>query len=145
MAINKKEKVRKTVVEWLEELPSPYKEMAVYCALKECVSNEVITALEGEINEGVRCSLSEFDWEATEQGYKFWNQVDDALLGQADYPEIPDPSKRKVLKGFFSGDYDGDIELIIGEGITIDGMEIGAEKALELAAIIQEFFKDGKS
>lgn len=79
--------MEKTIREWFNELPKPYKEMAI----KNLPVNESpvkVTSLREAIVEG-------FDWDDSPQGNDFWNKVDDYLIGSKDkLPSIPKLKKK---------------------------------------------------
>ncbi len=82
------------ILEYLEEPPSPYKEMAVYNYHKLCPNkNKVVRDIYDSVD-------SAFPWNKTEQGFSFWSSVQDAAEDKRySYPEIPDTTKAKIWSG----------------------------------------------
>ncbi len=84
------------ILKYLEKLPSPYKEMAIYNYHKQKFPqiNDKVSSLFDAIING-------FEWCKTDQGDDFWQEVYDvSYYGTGcEYPEIPDTTKTKTWSG----------------------------------------------
>lgn len=66
----------KTIREWLEELPEPYRSQALENAMKYNPTDIDKTP----IYQTLTCALREsFIWGQTEQGYKYWSDIENTL------------------------------------------------------------------
>ena len=57
----------KTRKEWLEELPNPYKELALRNTPKYRLEE-----IEESLSESI---LGAFDWDKSSEGFKYWNNL----------------------------------------------------------------------
>jgi len=119
------------ILEYLEKLPSPYKEMAVYNYHKFCPDKkEVVLSLYFAVDYA-------FPWDETEQGYYFWSEVQDVPEEGGDYPEIPDKTKTKTWE-----DVVPDYEIVVDKKksiITVGCQEIELEKFKQFVKEFNEF------
>lgn len=121
----------KTSKEWLETLPSPYKELAVYNCLTIGHPTGIAMNLRGAISGG-------FDWNKSAQGATFWNIIKNGCKNSNFvWPEIPDETKEKVLKGLC--DYDIVLDKKKNQ-VRVGCQTISRENALKIAAEFQNFF-----
>jgi hypothetical protein len=82
------------ILEYLEKLPSPYKEMAIYNYHKQEFSTKNNNA--GSLYQALG---NAFHWEETEQGNHFWDSLYDAISDGSEYPEIPNVTEAKTWSG----------------------------------------------
>lgn len=119
-----------TVLDQLETLPSPYKEMAIYAATKEgSISYEC---------ESPYDAVGSFSWKTTDSGENFWSDVCDAVENDSEYPEVPDRSKQKVLTDILP-DYEIVLDKKAGE-LRAGCQTLSKETAIKLADEIIAFF-----
>ena len=120
------------ILEYLEKLPSPYKEMAIYNYHKQKFpqKNDKVDSLFAAI-------ANAFDWEKTEQGNHFWDSVYDALSDGSEYPEIPDVTRTKIWSGIVP-----DYTIVVDKKksiITVGCQEIDLEKFKQFVEEFNEF------
>lgn len=124
-----------TVIDALELLPSPYKELAIYNANKQKVGG--LTVNSKEKNTSILYALEYIVPEDTEQGEEFWNGLFNAIECRDKYPEIPDGTKKRVICDIL----ECNVILHKDEGLTYDGDNCSPEEAVKLAKQIIEFFE----
>lgn len=61
----------KTIREWIEELPEPYRTQAI-----DNTSESVLTVEEQSLYEAV---IGAFNWKESTEGFKYWNDFHDTL------------------------------------------------------------------
>jgi hypothetical protein len=119
-----------TVTDQLENLPSPYKELSIYAAVKQGVSNY--------LSGSKSSALTSFIWEETESGSYFWEETLAAWEDDEEWPEIPSKAGILELKGFLP---DYPIILNKKDGSLSAGCQtIPREKVVELFNAMQDFF-----
>lgn len=120
----------KTTQEWLETLPSPYRELAVYNAIQQNVNKDITPHVCG--------ALHKISWNDTEQGQDFYRQI---YYGHNNpnfiWPQIPDKTKEKTLKGLCG--YDIVMDKKKNE-VRVGCQIISCENALKIAAEFNSFF-----
>ncbi len=77
----------KTITDWLKELPDGYRALALANYDKDYTKGQMRKSLSSALELA-------FSWKATEQGFHFWDSVDDFLIGKGDLPPLPEPEKR---------------------------------------------------
>lgn len=119
---------------YYEQLPTPYKQMAIYNRRKAPLDDfwATIDSLSSSLVYG-------FDWMKSPESDEFWQKVYNASNNGGKYPEIPDFSKIKILKGI-APDYDIVLDGNAGT-VTVAGNTITKEAALKLAAEIKATFE----
>ena len=77
----------KTVEQWLETLPEPYRTQALSQIDPRFTGEEDVS-----LSEAIRLMV---DWDDTAEGFTYWNAVDDWACGDG---ELPEQSLRKPLE-----------------------------------------------
>lgn len=73
----------KTIREWLEELPEPYREQALGYCDAELLSRTV---------EDFLMAINSFTWEDTKEGTQYWQGVEDFVLNGGPLPATESPT-----------------------------------------------------
>lgn len=122
------------ILEHLEKLPSPYKEMAVYNYHKQNYSSKYEHSY--SLYSAISCA---FEWGKTDQGESFWSNVQDATDEEmdCDYPGIPDTTKTKTWE-----DVVPDYKIVVDKKksiITVGCQEIDLEEFKQFVEEFNEF------
>jgi hypothetical protein len=72
----------------LKHLPTPYVDLIINNINDHTILDEEGTSITAEL-------LVLFDWEQSEEGYDFWDQVMEYLQGDAELPQLPIDIKYK--------------------------------------------------
>jgi len=64
----------KTIAEWFEELPEPYKTKA----LDNVMSQNSVTLVSSDTSLS-DALVGAFDWSITPEGFYFWNELDNSI------------------------------------------------------------------